>query len=62
MFVCAMAMLLWISEPLAAPAGPGVLQAGADPYPSQRDRTVQGKSEHQQVLVHMKKLSCNGQV
>lgn len=43
-FVCTVAMLLGTSEPLAAPAGPVVLQAGADPYPSQRDRAVQGKS------------------
>lgn len=43
-FVCTVAMLLGTSEPLAAPAGPVVLQAGADPYPSQRDRAVQGKN------------------
>lgn len=43
-FVCAVAMLLGTSEPLAAPAGPGALQAGADPYPSQRDRAVQGEN------------------
>lgn len=61
-FVCAVAMLLGISEPLAALAGPQVLQAGVDPYPSQRDRTVQGKIEHQHVSVHMKMLSCSGQV